>query len=122
MGQGFAQIQLWFEGDNVEDGMVMAIMVTVIIVALRWKAVCGVSVMINIVIVVMVVIVKMKNGCRYFMVQMTMHALHRRPGELERKDQHEEDGKRTTHRLIVPKSDCGLGIGFCKRPAPGFAD
>lgn len=90
----------------------MAIVVTVIVVALLGEAICDVIVMINIGIVVVVVIVIMKDRCRFFMVQMTMHALHRRPSELEGNDQHEEDGKRTTHRLIVPKSDCGLGIRF----------
>lgn len=68
MGQGFAQIQLWFEDDNVEDGMVMAVVVTVIVVALLRKAVCGVTMMINIGIVVVVFIVIMKDGCRFFMV------------------------------------------------------
>ena len=105
MRQGFAQIQLWLEDDNVEDGMVMAVVVTVIVVALLSEDICDVVVMINIAIVVMVVIVIMENGCRSFVIQMTIHALHRRPGELERNDQHEEDGKHTTHRLIVPKSD-----------------
>ena len=92
--------------------MVMAVVVTVIVVALLSEDICDVVVMINIGFVLMVFIVIMKNGCRFFMVQMTMHAFYRRPGELEGNDQHEEDGKHTTHRLIVPKSDCGLGIGF----------
>lgn len=92
--------------------MEMTIVVTVIVVALLSEAICDVVVMIIITIVVMVIIVIMKDRCRFFMVQMTMHAFYRRPGELEGNDQHEEDGKRTTHRLIVPKSDCGLGTGF----------
>ena len=90
--------------------MEMAVVVTVIVVALLGEATSHFVVMINIAIMVMVVIVIMENGCRSFVIQMTIHALHRRPGELERNDQHEEDGKHTTHRLIVPKSDKGLGI------------
>ena len=92
--------------------MVMAVVVTVIVVALLSEDICDVVVMINIAIVVMVVIVIMEDGCRSFMIQMAMHALHRRPGELEGNNQHEEDGKQTTHRLIVPKSDYGLRIWF----------
>ena len=104
--------------------MEMAIVVTVIVVALLSDDICDVVVMTNIAMamVVMVVIVIMEDGCRSFMIQMAMHALHRRPGELEGNDQHEEDGKQSTHRLIVPKSDCRLGIGFCAIPAPSFAD
>jgi hypothetical protein len=56
------------------------------------------------------------------MVQMTMHTLYRRPGELEGNDHHEEDGKHTTHWLIVPNSDRGLASGCRARPAPGLAD
>lgn len=48
--------------------MVMAVVVTVIVVALLRKAVCGVTMMINIGIVVVVFIVIMKDGCRFFMV------------------------------------------------------
>lgn len=91
--------------------MEMAVVVTVIVVTSLREAISDVVVMINISVVVMIVVI-MKDGCRYFMIQMTMHALHRRPGELEGHDQHEEDGKRTTHRVIVPKSDCGLGVRF----------
>lgn len=120
MGQGFAQIQLGLEDDNVENGMEMTIVVTVIVEALLSEAISDVVVMINIGIVVMVVIVIMEDGCRSFMVQMTMHAFYRRPGELEGNDQHEEDGKHTTHRLIVPKSDCGLGIWFSYVISAGF--
>lgn len=98
----------------------MAIVVTVIVVILLREAICDVVVMIDIGIVVVVVIVIMKDGCRFFMIQMTMHALHRRPGELEGNDQHKEDGKRSTHRLIVPKSDYGLGIGFSEEASAQF--
>lgn len=100
----------------------MAVVVTVIVVALLSEVISDVVVMINIAIVVMVVIVIMEDGCRSFMIHMAMHAFHRRPGELERNDQHEEDGKQSTHRLIVPKSDYRLSIRFCAIPAPSFAD
>jgi hypothetical protein len=99
--------------------MVMAVVVTVIVVTLLSEDICNFVVMINISIVVMVVIVIMKNGCRRLMVQMTMHALYRRPGELEGGDQHEEDGKHTTHQIIVPKNDYGLGIGCRTMPVSG---
>lgn len=112
MGRGFAQIQLWLEDDNVENGMVMAVVVAIIVVALLRKAAGVVTVMIKIRIVVVVVIVIMKAGCRFFMIQMPMHVLCHRPHEVEGNDQHEEDGKGTTHRVIVPKSDYRLGIGF----------
>ena len=101
--------------------MVMAIVVTIIIVVLLRKAAAGVVVMINLGIVVMVVIVIMKDGCRCLLIQMTMHALYRRPGELEGNDQHEEDGEHTTHGPIVPKSDCGPGSRFSCDTVPGLA-
>ena len=99
----------------------MTLVVTVIIVALLRKAACDVIVMINVGVVVMIIIVIMKDGCRFFMVQMTMHTLYRRPGELEGNDHYEEDGKHTTHGVIVPNSDNGLGSGCRARPAPGLA-
>ena len=102
--------------------MVMALVVTVIVVALLRKAACDVIVMINIGVVVMVIIVIMKDGCRFFMVQVTMHTLYRRPGELEGNDHHEEDGKHTTHGLIVPNRECRLGSGCRARPAPSLAN
>lgn len=71
----------------------MAVVVTVIVVVLLHEAICDVVVIINIGIVVMVVVVIMKDGCPFFMVQMTAHARYGRPGELEGNDQHEKGGK-----------------------------
>jgi len=113
LGQGFNPTQWWFEHDIAEDGMVMTIVMTVIVVALRQKAVCGAIVTINVGIVAMVGIVRMKDGCRFLMIQIGMHALYCRPSELEGNDKQEEDGKHATHWLIVPKYDYRWGYEPC---------
>lgn len=53
------------------------------------------------VVVMMIVIVDVKAGNRLLTVHVAVHARSPRPGKLERQQQHEEEGKQTTHRGIV---------------------
>lgn len=50
-----------------------------------------------VVVLMTVIVMIMKTGHRYFVIQMTMQALRRRPGKLNRNKQHEKESKETTH-------------------------
>lgn len=81
----------------------MAVMVPVVIMAIRGVACCKTIVIDSIgMMMIMVVIVKVESRYRSFVAQMTMQALRRRPSELERNDEQEKDGYEATHRRIVP--------------------
>ncbi|MDP1704585.1 MAG: hypothetical protein Q8L42_07730, partial [Sulfurimicrobium sp.] len=67
------------------------------------------------IMMIMVVIVKVESRCRFFVAQMTMQVLRRRPGELERNDEQEKDGYEATHRRIVAESILRLGAGLSER-------
>ena len=43
----------------------------------------------------------MKALLRCFAIQMAVYPLCRRPGDLERNEQHEKDGKETTHGVSL---------------------
>lgn len=62
----------------------MAVVVSVVVVRLRWDA--SLIVHIGIVMMAMIVVMDMETRCRSVIVQMPVHTLHRRPGELEGDD------------------------------------
>lgn len=83
----------------------MAVMVPVVVMSVRDVPGCKAVVIDRIgIMMVMVVIVRVESRYRSFVAQMTMQALRSRPGELERDDQHEEDGKKAVHRIILSES------------------
>jgi len=101
---------------HAEDGMVMAVMVPVVVMAIRGVAGCKTVVVDSIgIMMIMVVIVKVESRYRSFVAQMTMQALRRRPGELERNDEQEKDGYEAAHRRIVPECIQRLGAGLSER-------
>jgi hypothetical protein len=83
----------------------MAIMVPVVVMSVRGVASSKTVAIDRIsIMMVMVVIVRVESRYRSFVAQMTMQALRRRPGKLERNDEQEKDGDEATHRRIVPES------------------
>jgi len=83
----------------------MAVMVPVVVMSVRGVASSKTVAIDRIsIMMVMVVIVRVESRYRSFVAQMTMQALRRRPGELERNDEQEKDGDEATHRRIVPES------------------
>ncbi len=77
----------------------MAVMVPVVVVAVVGVASSQIVLIVQsgIMMMIMVVIMIMKARSRYFVTQMPVHALYRRPDELERDKQHEQDGEEVTH-------------------------
>lgn len=103
------------DDQHAEDVMAMPVMVPVAVMAVIGIA-SGKAVVIGcpVIMMVMVIIVSVESRYRYFVVQMAMQALRRRPGELERNNEHEKDGDEATHRRIVPESIQRLdGSGLC---------
>lgn len=83
----------------------MAVMVPVVVMAVRGVPGCKAVVIDCIgIMMVMVVIVRVESRYRSFVAQMTMQALRRRPGELERNDEHQEDDKKAAHLIILSES------------------
>jgi len=93
--------QFWsgFDYQHTENRVAVAIVMPVIVMAIVGAAGCQVIVIgwFGIMVMGMVAIVMMKTLFRHFDVQMATHILYRRPGDLERDEQHEKDGKDAIH-------------------------
>ncbi len=93
-GGSFGQTQAGFDQQRGEDGVVVALMVTIVVVAAvkigGREAVMSIRVM-------MVGVMHMNRQCRQVIARVAANALLRRPGELERDEQHQEDGEQAAH-------------------------
>jgi len=97
-GQGYIQRDAGFHNDGGEDGMVVSMM-SVFVVILIIRVAIGVVIWMSAFMVVMIMGMKARGG--HILPRMPMQPGRRCPGELERNDEHDDQGDEAAH---VPDS------------------
>jgi hypothetical protein len=113
-GQGYIQREAGFHKDGGEDRMavaMMSVLIVVLIIRVAGSAVIRVSAF------VMVVIMRMKARAGHVFAHVPMQSGRRSPGELERYDEHDDQGDEATHagnstELIVSTKGPGQAVGI----------
>ncbi|MFO7542746.1 MAG: hypothetical protein R6W97_08080 [Thiobacillus sp.] len=94
--QGHIQRKAGFRQDGREDRMGVAMM-SVLVVLLIIRA--ARSVVIRVTAFVMIMVMRMKARSGHIFPHVSMQARRRGPGELERNDEHDDQGDEATHEV-----------------------
>ena len=103
-----AEIQIGIDDQRAEQGVIVPAlmmsvltMITVIRDRVQPEQSIRIAVGIGLVLVIMIRVMNVKAQSCHILPPVTVDTLGRRPGELERNEQHEEDGKDATHGGIL---------------------
>ena len=102
-GQGDIQRVAGFRQDGREDRMGVTMMsVLAVLLIIRTAR----SVMVQVAVFVMVMIMRMKARSGHIFPHVSMQASRRCPGELERNDEHDDQGDEATHEVHFTELIC----------------